>query len=108
MLLKGRIEYLLGFPVEAQYLAQKVNRGDDIQFFPVAETEVEFTVGHVGCPDTKWGRTIIKEINNVLLDHRATPEFLEFYEDLLDDQTAKIYRQKALRFFRQDAGQQMK
>lgn len=103
MLLKGRIEYLLGFPVEAQYLAQKNNRGDEIQFFPVAETEVEFTVGHVGCPDTEWGRAIIKEVDKVLLKHRATPVFLELYEDLLDEQTAKNYRKKALRFFHQNA-----
>ncbi len=100
MLLKDRIEYILGFPVEAQYLAQKVGRGEDILFYPVAETEVEFTVGHVGCPDNEWGRTIIKEVDKILLNNRTTPEFLEYYENWLDEKTAKSYRNKALRFFK--------
>lgn len=102
MLLKDRIEYILGFPVEAQYMAQKVGRGDEILFYPVAETAVEFTVGHVGCPDTEWGRTIIKEVNKILLNNRTTPEFLGYYENWLDEKTAKSYRNKALRFFKEE------
>ena len=105
MLLMGRIEYLLGFPVEAQYLAQKVGRGDDIQFYPVAETQVEYTVGHVGCPDTEWGRKVIGEVDKILLNHRTTSDFLGYYENWLDEKTAKSYHKKALQFFKNDATQ---
>lgn len=102
MLFRGRIDYLLGYPVEAQYLAGQIGRRDEILFYPVAEVSTQITLGHVGCPDTPWGRLVIEKIDEILRKHRATPEFYEYYENWLDDQTAKDYRKIASDFFAND------
>lgn len=103
MLLNDRgIHYILGYPVEATYLSQKIGHKDEILHFPVAETNMLYTVGQVGCPDTPWGRQVIQAVDKVLLQQRSSETFLNFYESWLDEDTAKMYRELATDFFRQD------
>lgn len=99
MLFRKRVDYLIGYPVEAQYLAKQINRENDIIFFPVAETTINITLGHVGCPDTEWGKKVISKIDKILLSHRDTPQFLTFYENWLDKETAEDYRNVAVEYF---------
>lgn len=102
MLLMDRVEYILGYPTEAKYLAARMGKQSDIFFYPVAETDVEFTLGHVGCPDTPWGRAIIQEIDKILLENRANPDFISYYTDWLDSETAGKYSSMAREFFRNE------
>lgn len=100
MLKARRVDYLLGYPVEAQYLADKAGYRDDILFFPVAETKQIFTLGHVGCPNTDWGKSVIEDVNEVLLENRDTETFYQYYESWLDHKTAQEYRKIATEFFK--------
>ncbi|MDJ0623943.1 MAG: hypothetical protein QNJ17_13320 [Desulfocapsaceae bacterium] len=102
MIMRYRLDYPLGYPVEARYLASQKGYRDDIVYYPVAEMEGKITLGHVGCPDNPWGREIIERVNSVLRKNRATPEFLEFYESWLDAETAKHCRKTALDYFAEE------
>ena len=93
MLFAGRVDYLMGYPIEAQYVAEKLGKRDELLFYPVAETEKKFTIGHVGCPDTEWGRQVIDNINRILRDYREDPAFVSFYENWLGDDTKQRYRE---------------
>lgn len=102
MLAAGRVNYLLGYPVEAQYLAEKAGYRDQILFHPVAGTNQSYTLGYVGCPDTPWGRGVIDNINKVLLENRDTETFYGYYESWLDEKTARNYRKIASDIFQAD------
>lgn len=103
MLLTDRgVHYIIGYPVEAKYIAQKLNHKDDILHYALAETSVPYTLGQVGCPDTIWGRKVIQEVDKVLLQHRSSETFLNFYESWLDEETAKTYRKLAIDFFNEE------
>lgn len=102
MLLKDRnVHYILGYPVEARYNAQKINHEDYILYYPIAETSALYTIGQVGCPDTPWGRKIIREVDKIILQQRSSETFLNFYESWLDEETAKTYSKLANDFFDQ-------
>lgn len=103
MLLRDRgVHYIIGYPVEATYLAQKLGHNDEILHFPVAETSMHYTLGQVGCPDTPWGRQVIQAVDKVLIQQRNSEAFINFYGSWLDEDTAKMYRKLATDFFRQD------
>ena len=102
MLFFGRVDYILGYPTEGYYFAKKQSRTDELISYPIAENQIAFTIGHVGCPQTDWGLELIASIDKILLEHRHTDEFLGFYEYWLNAETISYYRQIALEFFRQD------
>lgn len=99
MLLAGRVDYILGYPIEAKYFLRDTAQLDEIQIYVIAENKISFTIGHVGCPKTEWGKKVIQLIDTVLKDHRQTEEFLGFYEHWLDDETKIYYRQIVQQFF---------
>lgn len=102
MLMHQRIDYTIGYPAEASYLASQEGYSDDISFFHIAETQGQITLGHLGCPNNHMGRKIIERVNKILREHRETPIFLGFYEAWLDDETVNLYRQLALAYFAED------
>jgi uncharacterized protein (TIGR02285 family) len=99
MLFYGRIDCVIGYPIEAKYFAGKPSDFDGLEIYMIAENKIEYTLGHVGCPKNKWGESIIQSVNKVLLDHRQTDEYLQFYEYWLDKQTVHIYRDIVDRYF---------
>lgn len=92
MLLLGRVDGIIGYPVEARYLSRKSNREDEILFLPIAETTDSYTLGYFGCPDTPWGNRVIRRVDEVLLKYRDTPEVLGFYAEWLDGLTVESYQ----------------
>lgn len=92
MLLAGRVDLIIGYPTEAQFVGRTLEKEDQVIFFPVAEMSQTYTLGHVGCPKNEWGRKIIDQVNLILEAHRATPEFTGYYEQWLDSDTIPAYR----------------
>jgi uncharacterized protein (TIGR02285 family) len=93
MLLAGRVDLIIGYPTEAQYVGRTMGQDDRVVFHPVAEMSQNYTLGHVGCPKNEWGRTIIRQVDAILETYRSTPEFTGFYEHWIDAQTIPAYRQ---------------
>ena len=102
MLFLGRVDYILGYPTEAVYFAKKQSRTIELISYPIAENQIAFTVGHIGCPKTEWGMQLIASIDEILLEHRHTEAFLGFYEYWLDEESIPLYRKIAQEFFLQD------
>lgn len=91
MLLAKRVDCILGYPTEASYIGRLHNESDSYLFYPLAEVEISYTLGHFGCPDNEWGRRIIKDVNSILLTYRSSFGFLEYYRVWLDSKTAASY-----------------
>lgn len=98
MMHRGRIDCLLGYPSEAGYFTRENSEVQDFDYYPVKESTVSFTLGHIGCPDTEWGRAVITKINEIVMQHRSS-EFIDFYGEWLDESTREIHRQMAMDYF---------
>lgn len=98
MLQLGRIDVLLGYPIEAAYWAKENLRAAEPVYYPVQESTIHLTVGYVGCPDTEWGRRVIARINTVIRERRAT-DFIDFYGMWLDSETREKHRKLAMGYF---------
>ena len=77
MLIKGRIDYLIEYPVSITYR------------------------GAIRCPDTEWGRKIINDINKILVKIRALPEYRKIIKDWTvppgkEEKYWKIYEEQVL------------
>lgn len=98
MMLLGRIDCLLGYPVEAGYFVRENSKVNDFIYFPIKESSVPFTVGHIGCPNNEWGRTIISRIDEIVKKHRDK-EFINFYGEWLDSATREVHQEMTQDYF---------
>ena len=98
MLQLGRVDALLGYPIEAAYWAKENQSAAEPIYYPVQESTIPLTVGYVGCPDTEWGRQVIARINTVIRERRAT-DFIDFYGRWLDGETREKHRKMAQSYF---------
>ncbi len=93
MLLKGRLDYMLGLPEEAVYVAERMGVKDKIVTFQIQESKGGYDawLGHVACSKTDWGKRLIDRINTILLKQRPTDRYRMAYERWLDENSIKIY-----------------
>lgn len=94
----GRIDCLIGYPVEAGYFARENEKLNDYVYYPIKESSVPFTVGYIGCPDTEWGHNTIQKIDKIVAQHR-TEKFITFYGEWLDDATRIVHKHMAQEYF---------
>ncbi len=99
MLFLGRIDCIIGYPIEASYFLKGKPEFNKLQIYFIAENKIDFTIGHVGCPKTEWGEKIIERVNQVLIEHRQTPEYLDFYEHWLNDDTVPFYKKTVADYY---------
>lgn len=99
MLLLGRIDCTMGYPIEVKYVLKNKAEFDKLQIYFIAENEIPYTIGHVGCPKNQWGEEVIATVNQILKAHRQSPEYLNFYKYWLDDETALLYEKIAHTYF---------
>lgn len=104
MMYSGRVDYIIGYPTEAGYHAKNGPQLSDFVYFPIQESQVSFTLGHIGCAKTENGKEIIDRVNSILEKNRHTDTFLGYYESWLDDSTKSLYRSTAREFFRSENG----
>lgn len=79
MLLNGDVDYLLLFPHEAAFLADRYGAGERILNRPVAGTP-PYIFTHVACTGNAWGRAVIDKINAIMLMERAQPDYRKYSE----------------------------
>lgn len=99
MLFYKRVEYIIGYPIEASYLLNDQEKSNELQIYFIAENDVDFTIGHVGCPKTEWGEKIIYFVDQILKEYRQTPEYIGYYERWLNDETIPAYREIVKGYF---------
>lgn len=91
MLIAGRIDYTLEYPWMASYIARDRNYHE--AFATIELTELKpYVMGHFYCPDTPWGREVIKQINAILLQARPTQQYRDFIESHMDASSVAILR----------------
>lgn len=91
MLMAGRVDYIIGTPVETVFLAKEYGISEEITFVPVEEGE-DYFMGYVACSKIPWGREAIKEIDKVLLQERNTAKYRSFFERWMPKEMIRSYR----------------
>lgn len=98
----GRLQALIGYLIEARYLArQQGMSADDFSFIPIKGVE-KYQFNHVGCSDNADGQQAISRINPVLetLRQNTLPQF---YANWLDQDSRAHYLEDAKSFFNDEA-----
>lgn len=98
MMYMGRVDCLLGYPVEAMYFMKESSKEIDFTYFPIKESSLPITVGYIGCPNNKWGKNIISKIDKIVKKHREK-EFINYYGEWLDETTRELYQNMAHQYF---------
>lgn len=89
-LLKNNVDYIIGYPCEATYFTKEFKKEGSIVSIPV-EGMPDYLLAYYAVPKTRWGRIVINRINAVLLKHRNSPKFHEYYGFWLDNLGKKLY-----------------
>lgn len=95
---RGRLQALIGYLIEALYLArQQGMSADEFTFLPIKGVE-KYQFNHVGCSDNPDGRQAISRINPVLESLRQDT-LPRFYANWLDPGLRDDYLEDAKAFF---------
>lgn len=89
MMVSGRIDALIAYPMEAQYVAKSMQI--KVLSLPVAGMD-DYGLTSVGCSKTKAGKEIIRKLNTIILKHRTAPEFMDYTEHWLDPSALERHR----------------
>ena len=98
MMNSGRIDYVIGYPMEGQYYAKLIGGHLDIVSIPV-EGMPDYLLGYIGFPKNEWGRSVMSKVNAVLMKNRSTPAYRAAYEFWLDENSINRYRKYAEEVF---------
>ena len=93
MLLKGSVDYLIGYPYEALYVGRERGVEGQVVTLPIAELP-DYTLAHVVCPKTPWGRAVVGEVNRALSIERPRPEYRQAIERWLDEGLLPEFRRQ--------------
>ena len=83
MLVKGRVDYLVGFPYEAIYVARQLGLENEIAHIQLTEAG-GYTPSYVACSKNEWGQGVIERVNDILRRERPTNKYRGFIERWLD------------------------
>lgn len=75
MLLKQRIDYIIGYPAEAMFW-NKLHPNENVITIPLAETEQQYVIGRVACSKNSWGLAMVREINDILRKRRLQDDYI--------------------------------
>lgn len=94
MLIKGRIDGILGLPDEALYQAEQLGIRDQLMTLSIEENlnGYEAWLSSVGCSKNAWGKAVIDKINAVLSAQRPAERYRAAYERWLDPNAIEQYR----------------
>ena len=93
MLVKGSVDYVIGYPYEARYTAGQRGVGDRVVSLALTETP-EYTFAHVVCPKNEWGQRVIAAVDAALRAERARPEYRQAIERWLDAGLLEEFRRQ--------------
>ncbi len=94
MLIRDRVDCMLGLPEEVMYVAEQEGLKDKIASLTLKENENTYDswLGYVACSKTDWGKQAIGKINQILKTQRPTVEYRSAYERWLDEHAKESYR----------------
>ncbi|MFE8070498.1 TIGR02285 family protein [Marinobacteraceae bacterium S3BR75-40.1] len=92
MLVRRRVDYVLGFPMEFSYVKETQNLEREIAFLPLKEPS-KFSYSYIGCSKTATGRRFITDIDQALTSIRKTEEYRKAIERWLPPSIHKTFRQ---------------
>jgi uncharacterized protein (TIGR02285 family) len=102
---RGRLQGLIGYLIEARYLArQEGMSADEFTFIPIKGVE-KYQYNHVGCSDNPDGRQAISRIDPVIETLRLLT-LPQFYASWLDPDSREDYLEDAKTFFSDSAAGQ--
>jgi len=99
MMAANRIDALIGYPSEAQYVAKAMENTTSIISIPIAGM-ADYGLTPVGCSKTEKGKNIIKKLNSIIMKYRMTPEFLDHEGYWLDPAALKRFREYSIKEFK--------
>ena len=98
MLARGSIDYVIGYPYEARYLADRKGIGEQIANLPLTESG-GYTLAHIVCPANAWGRAVVADVDRALVELRPTDEYRGAIERWLDDGMKEEFRRQYQELF---------
>ncbi len=91
MLLAHRVHGVLGYAREANFVSQAMGIRDRVAIIPLKERTPQ-QMGYVGCSDTQWGRTFIRQVDKVLERERPTARYRQIMERWLTEESKPEFR----------------
>ena len=91
MLMKNRIDYMLGYPLDAEFELQKLNIREEYLALRIEEA-LNYDLSYIACTRSKEGKVIIDKINKILEDDRSKPAYREIYERWIGKDILNSYR----------------
>ena len=98
MLIAGRIDALIGYPFEGMLAARSMPKTPRIVSLHV-EGMPRFAFSYAGCSKSEKGKEIVRQLNEILLKYRKTPEFMDIIEHWMDEEAVKRFREDTEREF---------
>ena len=84
MLFKGRIDFIIDFPVEMKRELDAFDMPVSLASLPIADTP-EYIVGHIACSKSDLGEKIVQQVNTRLLTLYQQAEFFYAHSRYLAD-----------------------
>lgn len=101
MLQAGRIHYTIEYPYTMEYYADKLDLQDSLDFIPLVENQKSILLGAVACTKTSWGKSVIKDMNKVIVQIRELPEYKKIIQDWFvlqgrENEYWEVYQQEVI------------
>jgi len=101
MLKEERIDYMIGYPWEIDYIASQINFRNEIAVVDIKELEgQQWIVSHIGCTKNEWGRQVIEKVNAILPKVRGSEEYLfhlfRWQPDSVRLEAKQVYKERVL------------
>ena len=103
MMLKGRVDYLVEYPVAVNYAAKKAGVWDQLAILAIEENSDAPPIrGAIRCTDTDWGRKVIEVVNAILRKIRPSEGYRKIVKEWVvppgrEKEYWKIYESQVLR-----------
>lgn len=91
MLIRGRVDFVFAYPVEAAFQFQSVGAADQVITLPVAG-EPRYVSARIACEKSPFGRAVIDRVNAVIEAEGDVPAYFHYYAKWLDSNSLKTYR----------------
>lgn len=91
MLVRHRIDGVLGYAREAGYLRHQMGLQDKLITLPIREKSRQM-MGYVGCSKTAWGRGYIQKVDAVLRKIRTSPQYRADMERWINPYSKPTFR----------------
>lgn len=98
MLRKGRVDFIIGYPIEINYYRQMSNDKTELIYLPLEENEDTIEVV-IACSKTATGRQVIDQVNE-LLDKERLKRFEKYQDYWLSPIEIKNLTEDRQKFYR--------